>query len=76
VAQVSVGNMDTLLSKLYFAIDEKLKTGNISFIVMSYKTADSLCKEILNSAGIRLKYFNGYEVLLSESLKFSEFRIG
>jgi len=63
-----VDNMDTLLSKTIFCHRRKTQNREYFFHSNELRTADSLCKEILNAAGVRLKYFNGYEVLLSESL--------
>lgn len=75
VVQVNVDSME-LHRKLYEQMAEKLMYVNISFIVMSKRTAELLMMEITFTPPYELKSFNGYEVLISESLRFGEFRIG
>lgn len=75
MVQVNVDNMK-LHEQLNVQIAEKLTRGPIFFIVMSKRTAELLVAEVTFNPPYKLERYQGYEVLISESLEFGEFRIG
>ena len=77
VVIVNVVNMiQELLNK---AVCTKSMKGVVEFVVMNSTTATNLLKELcvgIEEEGTRLKSYKNYEILISNTLKDNEFRIG
>jgi hypothetical protein len=61
------------------AIINKSMKGVVEFIVMNSATATALLKELcigIEEEGTRLNSYKSYEILISNTLKDNEFRVG
>lgn len=68
--------MEDLCKKLDLAILDTLMKKEVSFIVMNHFIALRISIELSQSYQYKLSSYRGYEVLISKSLDYGEFRIG
>lgn len=66
----------TIEQKLQEELREALMKRPVSFLVMNHKTMKELLNHSFLIDTVRLKYYHGYEVLVSEDLLDNEFKIG